>query len=234
MYQVHTENAAKELIKRFMGPFAFLFVSAWDLLLTRTFGIRIPVTRNAVAEKRPVYYTGNHLAMYPHGYQVPMPSFSDKVLGFNTYLDYEMELAVILGKSGRNLSAEEAQKHIAAFVLFNDFSVRNQQIEDCVVSRFGMQKSKSFANTMASTLVTADEIEQLGGFQKLRGEVLVNGKLTSVGSAKGPLYSPAELIAYLSMNETLYPGEMIGLGTLPRCAGIELGVQLRTGDTISF
>lgn len=96
--------------------------------------------------------------------------------------------------------------------------------------RFGPTKTKNFANVLGPVVVTPEEIE----FSKLKAQVFVNGKLVGKGTTENPQHTVEELIAYISMGENLYPGEVIGTGTVPGCTGIEVGVFLHEGDEVEL
>ncbi|KAJ8107923.1 hypothetical protein ONZ43_g6582 [Nemania bipapillata] len=119
---------------------------------------------HALWYKQPIFYQSNHLAFYSDGASITYPSYCQ-------YLDVELELGIVLGKPLYNASPEEAIAAIAGFCVFNDFSVRNGQMEE-MASGFGPQHSKAFANSISSTVVSADEI--LPRINHLSGRIIVN------------------------------------------------------------
>jgi len=99
--------------------------------------------------------------------------------------------------------------------------------------RLGPAKGKSFdgGNVMGPWIVTPDEI---GDPYKLKVEARVNGKMRSQGVTEGMLFSFEEIIAHVTKDETLMPGEFIGSGTIGNGCGVELGWFLEHGDTIEL
>jgi 2-keto-4-pentenoate hydratase/2-oxohepta-3-ene-1,7-dioic acid hydratase in catechol pathway len=147
-------------------------------------------------------------------------------------MDYECEYGVITKNKGANISAAKAKDHIFGYTIFNDFSARDaQRIE--MEGRLGPAKGKSFdgGNVMGPWIVTSDEI---GDPYKLNMEVRVNGKMRSQGVSDGMLFSFEEIIAHVTKDETLMPGEFIGSGTVGNGCGLELGWYLEHGDSIEI
>ncbi len=172
----------------------------------------------------PVYYMGNHIQFYADGQEIPWPSYSD-------YLDYELELAIIIAKPVYNATPEEALKAVGGFSILNDFSARDQQVKEFLESPFGpVVKAKNFGSSLGSVVVTADEI--LPQIHQLSGRVLVNGEQWSQGTTAGMAHSIGEVVAYACLEERLIPGEVLGTGTLPGCAGVEIGRWIKPGDVV--
>ncbi len=172
----------------------------------------------------PVYYMGNHLQFYPDGATIPWP-------GYSRLLDYELEIGVIISKPLYNATAEEALNAIGGFTIINDFSARDQQVKEFLEGPFGpVIKTKNFATGMANEVVTADEI--LPRFEQLTGVVKVNGNLWGKGSTAKPNHSLGQMVAYASLEEKLYPGELLGTGTIPGCSGVEVDRWIRPGDEV--
>ena len=125
-----------------------------------------------------------------------------------------------------------AKDHIFGYTIFNDFSARDaQRIE--MEGRLGPAKGKSFdgGNVMGPWIVTPDEI---GDPYHLKMEARVNGEIRSKGVTEGMLFSFEEIIAHVTQDETLMPGEFIGSGTVGNGCGLELGWFLEHGDTIEL
>ncbi|KAI0534074.1 FAA hydrolase [Xylaria digitata] len=128
-------------------------------------GVDFPFFKpHALWYKQPIFYQSNHLAFYSDGASITYPSYC-------RYLDVELELGIVLGRPLYNASPEEATAAIAGFCVFNDFSVRNTQMEE-MASGFGPQHSKAFANSISSTVVSADEV--LPHIDHLSGRITVN------------------------------------------------------------
>jgi 2-keto-4-pentenoate hydratase/2-oxohepta-3-ene-1,7-dioic acid hydratase in catechol pathway len=178
-----------------------------------------------VYRKQPIYYITNRFSVRGTDTTVKWPRYSQT-------MDYELEFGVITRNKGANIPASKAKDHIFGFTIFNDFSARDaQRIE--MEGRLGPAKGKSFdgGNVMGPWIVTPDEI---GDPYKLKMEVRVNGKMRSQGVTDGMLFSFEEIIAHVTQDETLMPGEFIGSGTVGNGCGLELGRYLEHGDTIEL
>lgn len=159
-----------------------------------------------------------------------MPSGAEvKTPGYTRALDYELELGWILSKPLLNATPEEAEAAIGGFVVVNDFSARDVQREE-MRTGLGPQKSKHFLSSMSQTLVTADEI--LPRVAKLQATVEINGKLVTRTSTQGMRWTPGQVLAHLSRDEQLHPGELIASGTLPGGCGMETDAWLQPGDRL--
>jgi 2-keto-4-pentenoate hydratase/2-oxohepta-3-ene-1,7-dioic acid hydratase in catechol pathway len=178
-----------------------------------------------VYRKQPIYYITNRFSVRGTNTTVKWPRYS-KVM------DYELEFGIITKNKGANISAAKARDHIFGYTIFNDFSARDaQRIE--MEGRLGPAKGKSFdgGNVMGPWIVTPDEI---GDPYKLKMEARVNGETRSRGVSEGMLFPFEEIIAHVSQDETLMPGEFIGSGTVGNGCGLELGWYLEHGDTIEL
>ena len=172
----------------------------------------------------PIYYKGNPNpdVTFGHGDDVPYPDYSDS-------LDYELEVAVVIGKKGRGIPAEEADDYIAGYTVFNDFSARDKQIEE-MEGRLGPAKGKDFANAFGPYLVTPDDFD----VEDASMTAEVNGETWSEGVVGEMYHTFADIIEYVSGNETLYPGDVLGSGTVGEGCGLELGRFLEDGDTVAL
>jgi 2-keto-4-pentenoate hydratase/2-oxohepta-3-ene-1,7-dioic acid hydratase in catechol pathway len=178
-----------------------------------------------VYRKQPIYYFTNRFSVRGTNTTVKWPRYS-KVM------DYELEFGIITMNKGANIPAAKARDHIFGYTIFNDFSARDaQRIE--MEGRLGPAKGKSFdgGNVMGPWIVTPDEI---GDPYRLKAEVRVNGKTRSKGVTEGMLFSFEEIIAHVTQDETLMPGEFIGSGTIGNGCGLELGWYLEHGDAIEL
>jgi 2-keto-4-pentenoate hydratase/2-oxohepta-3-ene-1,7-dioic acid hydratase in catechol pathway len=178
-----------------------------------------------VYRKQPIYYITNRFSVRGTNTTVKWPRYSQ-------VMDYECEYGIITKNKGANISAAKASEHIFGYTIFNDFSARDaQRIE--MEGRLGPAKGKSFdgGNVMGPWIVTPDEI---GDPYKLKMEVRVNGKMRSQGVSDGMLFSFEEIIAHVTKDETLMPGEFIGSGTVGNGCGLELGWYLEHGDAIEL
>jgi acylpyruvate hydrolase len=141
------------------------------------------------------------------------------------HVDYEAELALVIGRTAKNVSTEEALEHIAGAMPFNDVSARDLQMQN------PLWTSGKAIDTFAPcgpALVTLDEIENLGA---LGLRTRVNGEILQEGKTANLIFGPAEVVAWLSRTMTLLPGDIIATGT-PAGVGAAQGRFLRDGDTV--
>lgn len=179
----------------------------------------------AVYRQVPIYYITNRFTVGAPGSTVNWPKYS-KVM------DYELELGCITKAKGADISAAKAKDHIFGFTIFNDFSARDaQRIE--MAGRLGPAKGKSFnnSNVLGPWIVTYDEI---GDPYSLRMQARINGETVCDNVSKGMLFSFEEIIAHMSQDETIMPGEFIGSGTVGNGCGLENGRLLSDGDRIEL
>jgi 2-keto-4-pentenoate hydratase/2-oxohepta-3-ene-1,7-dioic acid hydratase in catechol pathway len=220
LYERHAIDAARGFVGVFM-PKLVPVVRAYEAVTGKDFPKFKP---SPLWYDQPIYYMGNHLTFVTGGEDVVMPSYTHA-------LDYELELGFILSRGMFNASPDEAEHAIGGFVVLNDFSARDIQLEE-MRSGFGPQKAKHFANAISNVVVTADEI--LPRWRSLVGHVKINDRRVAEASSKGPHWSLGEALAHASRSERLYPGEFFGTGTLPGGSGIETGYLLSVGDTIEI
>ena len=162
----------------------------------------------------PVFYFSNHNAIFgPHDDVECMPSHFEK-------LDYELEIAILIGKEGRNIKAKNAKEHIAGFMIMNDMSSRGLQMKEMKLN-LGPAKGKDFASVLGPYLVTQDELlgniideDDSGCNYDLEMTCSVNGKLLSKGNLKDMAWSFEKIIERVSYGATIYPGDIIGSGTV--------------------
>ncbi|MGA9290268.1 MAG: fumarylacetoacetate hydrolase family protein, partial [Anaerobacillus sp.] len=146
----------------------------------------------------PVFYFSNHLAVKGPDEMIARPLSSKK-------LDYELEIACVIGKEGRNIKAHQATDYIFGYMIMNDWSARDLQAKEMKVG-LGPAKGKDFATSFGPFLVTPDELPQNQDRLDLRMEAFVNGERYSSGNAHEMYYSFAQMIEQASSSVTLYPG----------------------------
>lgn len=171
----------------------------------------------------PVYYKSAHWSVVGPEDEVRWPSFTEK-------FDYELELAAVIGRSGRNIAERDARSFIAGFTIMNDFSARDIQRKEMKV-RLGPAKGKDFATGLGPVVVTTDEI---GDPYKLRMTARINGEVWSEGNSGTIYHSFEKMIAFASLDETLRPGDVIGSGTVGTGCGLELDRWVKPGDVIEL
>lgn len=180
----------------------------------------------------PVFYFTNHLAVFGPNEQIARPVHC-------RMLDYELEMACVIGKKGRNIKAREAEDYIFGYTIFNDWSARDLQGKEMKVG-LGPAKGKDFANSIGPYIVTKDELEMYreGNKFDLQMTAKINGKLISEGNFKDIYYTFGEMIERASESVTLYPGDMIGSGTVGEGCLLELGPTvhpwLEPGDEVEL
>ncbi|MCZ0989011.1 fumarylacetoacetate hydrolase family protein [Streptomyces diastatochromogenes] len=150
----------------------------------------------------------------------------------STKTDWEVELAVVIGRTARYLeSAEDALAHVAGYAVAHDVSEREFQIERG--GTWDKGKNCETFNPLGPWLVTADEIADP---QDLSLKLWVNGELKQDGTTADQIFPVAEVVRYVSQFMTLYPGDVINTGTP---AGVALGQPepkpfLRSGDVVEL
>jgi 2-keto-4-pentenoate hydratase/2-oxohepta-3-ene-1,7-dioic acid hydratase in catechol pathway len=176
-------------------------------------------------KKQPVYYKSNVHSVVGTGANVVWPSFTNK-------LDYELEFGIFVGRKGVNLTAANAMQHVAGYTIFNDVSARDVQLFE-MGGRLGPAKGKDFdtGNVMGPYLVTPDEVGDPYG---LTMEARVNGETWSKGHSSSMHWRFEQLLEHISRDETLYPGEFIGSGTVGSGCGLELDRWIQPGDTVEL
>ena len=171
----------------------------------------------------PVYYKSGHQNIIGTDEDVHWPSFTQK-------FDYELELAAIIGKQGRNIPAESAAEYIVGFTVMNDFSARDIQRQEMKV-RLGPAKGKDWCTALGPYLVTADEI---GDPYNLRMTARINGELWSEGNSGSIYWKFEQMIEFLSKDDAVYPGDVIGSGTVGTGCGLELDRWVERGDVMEL
>lgn len=178
----------------------------------------------------PVFYFSNPRSFQGDQAEIPKPVNSRA-------LDFELEVACIIGKRGKNISVEEARNYIFGFSILNDWSIRDIQMQEVKVG-LGPAKAKDFATSMGPAIVTLDELEdrRQGDHWQLGMKAYVNEILLSQGNLGDLHFSFAQMIARASENCELVPGDVIGSGTVGSGCILELGPEvhrfLEPGDIV--
>ncbi|HWB93361.1 MAG TPA: fumarylacetoacetate hydrolase family protein [Puia sp.] len=182
-------------------------------------------------DEYPVFYFTNH-----HGIQGPgdvrcMPDHFQR-------LDFELEVAIVIAKHGRNIPAAEADEYIAGLMIMNDLSARTLQSEEMLLN-LGPAKGKDFSTATGPWLVTLDELEEFevpckeghtGKSWNLRMQCRINGVQVSDGNLAEMDWTFAELIERASYGVDLYPGDIIGSGTVGTGCFLELNGTGKLND----
>ena len=171
----------------------------------------------------PVFYFGNHHTVKGPGPVQCMPDHFKK-------LDFELEAAIVISRTGKNILAEDADSYIAGLMIMNDFSARSLQMEEMLLN-LGPAKGKDFITTTGPWLVTMDELKayevnckknHIGKSWNLKMSAAVNDRSVSEGNLSDMEWTFAELIARASYGVELYPGDIIGSGTVGTGCFLEL------------
>lgn len=172
----------------------------------------------------PIYYKGNPMSVIGHEADVRWPDYTEK-------LDYELEFGIYIGKEGANISEADAPAHIAGYTIFNDISARDV-IPGEVQMFLGPAKGKDMdcGNVMGPCLVTPDALD----VSSLDMAARINGEEWSRSNTDDMYWSFAQIIAYISRHETLYPGDFIGSGTVANGCGDELERWIKPGDIVEL
>jgi fumarylacetoacetate (FAA) hydrolase len=168
----------------------------------------------------PIFYFTNHNAVFGEGDVLVEKDHLEK-------LDFELEWAAVIGKKGRNISSSQADNFIAGFTIMNDFSARLLQMEEMKLN-LGPAKGKDFATTIGPFLYTPDELEskripsEFGNHYDLSMKAFHNGKQVSEGNTKDMTFTFAEIIERVSYGIDVFPGDVIGSGTVGTGCYLEL------------
>ncbi|MEJ7674771.1 MAG: fumarylacetoacetate hydrolase family protein [Chitinophagaceae bacterium] len=174
-------------------------------------------------DQYPIFYFTNHNSIQGPGEVICMPDHFEK-------LDFELEAAIVICKPGRNIKAEDADEYIGGFMVMNDISARRLQIEEMLLN-LGPAKGKDFATSIGPMLVTPDELENFkvdckpghtGNAYNLTMKCWVNDLQVSEGNLADMDWTFAEIIERASYGVQLYPGDIIGSGTVGTGCFLEL------------
>ena len=187
----------------------------------------------------PIFYFTNHHAVFGEGDFPVRQRHTEK-------LDFELECAAVIGKSGRNISTEEADDHTAGFMIMNDFSARVLQMQEMKLN-LGPAKGKDFGSSFGPWLVTKDELEPFrqssaeGDRYDLRMKAFVNDIQVSEDTLANMTWTFAQIIERVSYGVDIFPGDVIGSGTCGTGCFLELNGSkitdnqwLNPGDTVSL
>lgn len=174
-------------------------------------------------DQYPIFYFTNHHSIQGPGPITCMPDHFEK-------LDFELEAAIVICKQGRNIPAEEADAYIGGLMIMNDMSARRLQMEEMLLN-LGPAKGKDFATVIGPWLVTLDELapfeitakeNHVGKNWNLSMTCSVNGVQVSAGNLGDMDWTFAEIIERVSYGVDVYPGDVIGSGTVGTGCFLEL------------
>jgi fumarylacetoacetate (FAA) hydrolase len=174
-------------------------------------------------DQYPIFYFTNHHSIQGPGKIRCMPDHFEK-------LDFELEVAIVISKGGRNIPAEEADSYIGGLMIMNDMSARRLQMEEMLLN-LGPAKGKDFSTVIGPALVTLDELAayevapkegHTGKSWDLPMKCFVNGIQVSEGNVNQMDWTFAEIIERCSYGVDLHPGDVIGSGTVGTGCFLEL------------
>ena len=182
-------------------------------------------------DQYPIFYFTNHHSIQGPGEVRCMHDHFEK-------LDFELEVAIVICKHGRNIRAEEADAYIGGLMIMNDFSARRLQMEEMLLN-LGPAKGKDFSTAIGPWLVTLDELEEyiipakenhVGLSWNLNMKCWVNAVQVSAGNVADMDWTFAEIIERASYGVDLYPGDVIGSGTVGTGCFLELNGTGKLND----
>lgn len=182
-------------------------------------------------DQYPIFYFTNHNSIQGPGNIYCMPDHFEK-------LDFELEAAIVINRSGRNIKAAEADDYIAGLMIMNDMSARRLQMEEMLLN-LGPAKGKDFSTVIGPMLVTLDELEQFeipckeghtGKSWNLNMKCMVNGVQVSQGNLGDMDWTFAEIIERCSYGVNLFAGDVIGSGTVGTGCFLELNGTGKLND----
>lgn len=177
----------------------------------------------AAFDEFPVFYFTNHHSIQGPGNIVCMPDHFEK-------LDFELEAAIVICKQGKNITADEADNYIGGMMIMNDMSARLLQMDEMQLN-LGPAKGKDFSTVIGPCLVTLDELEafetspknnHIGKTWNLQMTCKVNGIEVSKGNLADMNWTFAEIIERCAYGTNIYPGDIIGSGTVGTGCFLEL------------
>ncbi|MEO3388562.1 fumarylacetoacetate hydrolase family protein [Mesorhizobium sp. CAU 1741] len=179
----------------------------------------------AVWYEQPIYYKANRFSVVGTETDITVPRGE-------TRFDYELELGLVISRKGKDIRPENAREHMFGFCIFNDYTARTAQLRE-MTGQLGPAKGKDFdtGNALGPWLVTADEIADP---HDLTMVARVNGEEWSRGNSGEMHHKFPAVLAHISSDETLHPGEFIGSGTVGSGCGLELGKFLNDGDVVEL
>jgi fumarylacetoacetate (FAA) hydrolase len=183
-----------------------------------------------------VFYFSNTAALYGSDEPIPYPRLSQE-------LDFELEMACVIGQAGSDIAAEEATPYIAGYMVMNDWSARDLQRQEMKLN-LGPAKGKDFATSLGPWLVTPDELEdrRIGSGKEERFDLAMTGRINgdqlTNANFKDITFTFPQMIERASQHVRLRPGDILGSGTCGTGCILELGTErhhwLQPGDVVEM
>lgn len=174
----------------------------------------------------PVYYYSNHSAITGPGNVFFHKKHFDR-------LDFELELAIVIAKEGKNIKIQDADDYIFGFMIMNDWSSRTIQKNEMKLN-LGPAKGKDFGTSFGPYIITKDKLKNkqiktdVGSKYDLKMEAFINNKKVSEDNSKNMHWTFAQIVSHISIGTTLYPGDVIGSGTCATGCLLEINLTNKT------
>lgn len=169
----------------------------------------------------PVFFKGNRRSVVGPEEDVRWPAYTRR-------LDYEAEVAAVVGRKGRDLDPAAALEHVFGYTIMNDWSARDVQ-KDEMACGLGPSKGKDFATSLGPWVVTPDEWDPEADHAVT---VTVDGELWSTGSTAGRHWTFGQMLSHASQEEDLWPTDVLGSGTFGGGCGLDLGRWVARGQRV--
>lgn len=218
LFLEHMERAMAKLAQMLADVEPNSDAALKDLMATGKYTLK-PIFKSQV-----IYYNADNLAISGPEDEIPWPAQSK-------WMDYELEWACVIGRSGRDITHKDASSHIFGYTIFNDWSARDIQLAVMDVN-LGPGEGKDLpGNSLGPCIVTVDELTDP---YNLMMTARVNGEEWSRGSTQTMHHRFEDAIVQFSRGKTLHAGEVIGSGTVLTGCGFELGKRLAPGDVVQL
>lgn len=180
---------------------------------------------NPLFKKTCVYYNADHTSVSGTDTEIVWPSYS-------SWMDFELEWACVIGRTGKNILREKASEHIFGFTILNDWSARDVQLP-LMDTMLGPGEGKDFTDSwgLGPCIATPDE---LGDPYHLVMTAKVNGEEWTRGTTGSMHHRFEDAIVQFSREKSILAGEVIGSGTVLGGCGFELGRRLQAGDVVEL
>ncbi|WP_406346050.1 fumarylacetoacetate hydrolase family protein [Streptomyces sp. NBC_00648] len=219
LFIAHLESGLRELARRSSAGAEDPDAEFQRLMASGRFDL------NPLFRERVMYYTADHLSVSGPEDVITAPAGAKE-------LDFELEFAAVVGRTGREVKPGVAREHIFGYTVFNDWSARDLQML-LMPAGVGPCEGKDFAgsNTLGPCIVTRDELTDP---YALTMTARVNGQEWSRGDTNGMHHSFEDAIVHLSRDRAVHPGDVIGSGTVPSGTGFDLARSLKDGDLVEL
>lgn len=213
-FELHLQQSIRAMAALRVGPFFGRLATALGIA-------RVP----RVWYEQPTYYKCNRFSVVGHEADVLWPTGAE-------LMDYECEIAVVIGRTGKDIPRERAMEHVFGYTIFNDMSARDLQSRE-TAAYLGPAKGKDFdtGNVLGPVIVTSDELDDPYDLTMI---ARVDGAEWGRGSTRDMYHRWEDVIAHISRNETLHAGEVIGSGTVGNGCGLEQRRFLHEGALVEL